>query len=126
MDIRNSTPEEVKTRKMVRRFCEIYIQGMRKLLKLTPPKESPCSTCAFAPRTDTWDGFESTIWGMIQATEKGLPFYCHRNLETVDGDYKRHEDLSKMIPCAGYEAVRHSPELRRVLEDAAIGSELTG
>lgn len=108
-------------RRFVRRFCELYIQKLRELLKKNPPKDSPCSTCAFAPRTDSWEGFDATIWGLIQAVMHRRPFYCHKNMKTVDGEYK--PDLSKAIPCAGYEAIRHCPEAADAIMEAAVESE---
>jgi hypothetical protein len=112
-----------ETRNGVRRFCRLYIEGLRKILKANPPKESPCHSCAFAPKTDSWQGFESTIWHLIQAATGEKPFYCHRNMPRVNGNYK--PDPAKMIPCANYEAIRNRPdELDRVLREAAVDSHL--
>lgn len=108
-------------RRFVRRFCELFIQKLRALLKKNHPKESPCSSCAFAPTTDSWEGFDSTCWHMMQALMHKRPFYCHRNMETVNGEYK--PDPSNLIPCAGYEAVRNCPEALDAIRDAAIESE---
>lgn len=87
------------------------------ILKEYRPNNPPCSTCAFAPRTDDWEGFEATVWGLMQAVTQDRPFYCHRNMETVDGEYKL--DVENMVPCGGYEAIRHLPETKRALMDAA-------
>lgn len=107
--------------RFVRRFCELYIQKLRALLARNLPKDVPCSTCAFAPKTDSWEGFEATIWGLIQAVMHRREFYCHRNMESVDGEYKI--DLTKALPCAGYEAIRHCPEALDAIQEAAVESE---
>jgi hypothetical protein len=110
-------------RAFVRRFCHLYIQKLRAILAKNPPKGNPCDSCAFAPHTDSCDGFESTIWNLIQAMQKGAPFYCHRNLETVNGDYVKKPGLKGMIPCNNYEAIRHCPDVERALKEAAVESE---
>lgn len=109
-------------REFVRRFCLGYIKRLREILKRNPPKNSPCSSCAFAPKTDRWVGFMSTIWHLIQAATNGRPFYCHRNMPKVNGNYR--PDLTKMIPCANYEAIKHcEKEMDEALREAALASE---
>ena len=109
-------------RECVRRFCLEYIRRLREILKRTQPKGSPCSSCAFVIKTDRWVGFMSTIWQLIQAATNGRPFYCHRNMPKVNGNYK--PDPTKMIPCANYEAIKHcEAELDAALREAAVASE---
>lgn len=110
-------------RGFVRRFCQLYIDKLRAILAKNPPKGHPCESCAFAPHTDSWAGFESTIWDLIQAMQKGANFYCHRNLETVDGEYVKKPGLKGMIPCNNYEAIRRCPEVEKALIEAAVESE---
>ena len=109
--------DDEKSRHLATRFCKETIVRLREVLKRNPPKDSPCTTCAFAPRTDDWEGFENTVYGLMQALEKKKPFLCHRNMETVDGEYKL--DLEKAIPCGGYEAIRNRPEALQAIIEAA-------
>lgn len=113
-----STPE----RRFIQRFCQGYIERLREILKRNPPKGSPCASCAFVVKTDRWVGFMSTVWQLIQAATNGRPFYCHRNMPKVNGNYK--PDPAKMIPCANYEAIRHcEKEMDDALREAAVASE---
>jgi hypothetical protein len=107
---------------LVKRFCEGYIRRLRKILKRNPPKDRPCSHCAFNPKTDSEVGFLSTVWSLMQAAMNDRPFFCHRNMPTVDGEYK--PDPTKMIPCANYQAIRHcDKEIDQAMKDAAVESE---
>lgn len=108
-------------REFVRRFCLGYIQRLREILKANPPIGSPCASCAFAPKTDRWVGFMSTIWHLIKAVSDNQPFYCHWNMQRVDGNYK--PDPSNMIPCANYEALKNCPGVKEALKEAALASE---
>lgn len=113
-----NTPE----RRFIHRFCQGYMDRLREILKANPPKDSPCSSCAFVIKTDRWVGFMSTCWQLMQAATGGRPFYCHRNMPKVNGNYK--PDLAKMIPCANYEAIRHcEKEMDQALREAAAESE---
>lgn len=108
---------EKKDREVAHEFCRETIQRLRLLLKKNPPKDPPCSSCAFAPMTDEWDGFEATVYGLMLALEKKKPFLCHRNMETVDGEYKL--DMENAIPCGGFEAIKDQPGWRTAIVEAA-------
>jgi hypothetical protein len=105
----------------VHQFCKGFMDRLRKLLKKNPPKESPCHSCAFAPSTDRWVGFQSTVWELIQAHTNSRPFYCHRNMPTVNGNYR--PDPANMIRCANYDAIEHlSEEIDTAMREAAMES----
>lgn len=109
-----------RKREYVRRFCLEYIRRLREILRRNPPKGTPCASCAFSPKTDRWVGFMSTIWHLIQAVTNGQPFYCHRNMPKVNGNYT--PDPANMIRCANYEAIKDRPEVKGALKEAALAS----
>lgn len=110
-------------RRLIRRFCELFVEKARVLLRATPPRTSPCHSCAFGARSEKWVGFEKTIYNVMQAVQHDRPFYCHRNMKKVDGEYVAPADLAGMIPCANYEAIRGRPEVIEAIEDAATESD---
>ena len=121
-------------RRYVQRFMAPYIAELRQILRRAwpeyerrhPDTRGPCHTCAFNPSTDTWPGFEKTVFGLLETIRKGAPFYCHEHLRTdVDGDY----EWDGMIPptvCRGWEAIAAHPDtagLKRTVVDTT-GQEL--
>ncbi len=80
-------------------------------------REPSCASCALAPATDDWEGFNLTIWNVIRAFLKmgkstvcGGAFMCHQGHEWRDRKF-RLEDLK---PCNSY-LVLHG-----VAEDQAV------
>ena len=81
----------------VKRFMAAYIAELRSILKRAwpnyarrhPDTRGPCHSCAFNPGTDTWTGFEKTVFGLMNAIRKRQPFYCHERLPTdpTSGDW---------------------------------------
>ena len=104
-------------RREVRKFGKAFINGLRQLVKKHPPEKSPCASCAFAPHTDKWDGFLSTMNELVKAVMNEKPFYCHRNMDKSGDEY--HPDWDNMIPCENYEAIRERPEVKEILIKAA-------
>ena len=106
-------------RRYVQAFMASYIAELRAILKRAwpdyerrhPDTRGPCHTCAFNPSTDTWPGFERTVFSLMDAIRKEQPFYCHEHMPT-DADGAWYPDPTLPLPsrCRGYQAIADRPD----------------
>ena len=103
----------------VKRFMVSYIATLRSILKRAWPEYSrrhpdtrgPCHSCAFNPSTDTWTGFEKTVFSLTNAIRKRQPFYCHEHLPTDPTGQWYCDPTMEMPPrCRGWDAIADHPE----------------
>ena len=116
---RHKQTRDRERRAYLRRFLSRYIGELRRMLKRRwpdhvaryPQTRRPCSTCAFNPSTDTWPGFETTVFELLTAIDRGRPFYCHEDLPTNHaGEWCW--DAEKAHLCAGWAVVAIDPATR--------------
>ena len=134
-------------RRRVRTYIDRYFLGYVRILRgvlkrrgIPEGSRSPCHSCAFNPGTDTWEGFDSTVMGLMEClTEGRKPFICHEGLPTrpdgawylpvelmptgwdpKTGKVTWREGVEPPPLCAGFAAVKDDPEAKRA-HIAAIG-----
>lgn len=113
--------ERRKQKIELRAYLESIITRLRKLFKTrsvehfraAPDARRPCHSCAFNPGTDTWQGFDSTVFGLERAILSGTRFFCHENLprDPVTNDWLFDPRVAQ--PCAAYELIKSGPEAAR-------------
>ena len=97
-------------RRYVHQFMATYIAELRQILKRVwpayershPDTRGPCHTCAFNPSTDTWTGFEKTVFKLMDAIRKGQPFHCHEGLmRKANGEWYYNPTALPLTRCRG-------------------------
>lgn len=79
---------------------------LKRLRVKHPNHASPCETCAFRSSTDGFAGFELTVINLCAALADDRTFYCHKDLEIVDGEYMPDP---KAEPCIGWMILQSDP-----------------
>ncbi len=75
-----------------------------------------CATCAFNRKTDSWEGFTATAYGLAWAFAQGKLFMCHSN---QPGHIDNKIDISKLVLCEGFTTLH----TRKFEQAHAIASE---
>lgn len=107
-----------KQMKQVTAILRIFIRKIRAILahseddlKQINKCGTRCATCAFAPETDTYEGFTRTVYALLRALRNtnldmkislDMLFLCHAN---QPGWKEKKYDRSKLKLCGGYEAI---------------------
>jgi len=107
---------------LVDRILKRVIVEFRAILKRVAPAHyerfpnagRPCHSCAFNPSTDGWQGFDTTVNGLLKCVLNDQPFYCHEGIPwkkpiadwTAD-DHRQLRDHKQL--CAGF-AILLEPE----------------
>lgn len=112
----------------VRKILRAFVWELRKILKRVGPgvyrrcpnMRRPCSTCAFNPSTDSWQGADATAFNLHEAISKDQVFYCHENMQKGPGGWDP-STAPELLPCAGWMAIVGEPETRTAFLRAALG-----
>jgi hypothetical protein len=116
----------------VNRILKTLIVELRAILKRVAPAYyarfpnagRPCHSCAFNPSTDSWEGFDTTINGLLKCIHDDRPFYCHEGIpwkkpatEWTPEDFAQFKAHAKL--CSGF-AILLGPEANRDAKTALL------
>jgi hypothetical protein len=140
-----------RKREIVNRTLKAFVVELRAILKRVAPMHyqefpnagRPCHSCAFNPATDNWQGFDTTVNGLMKCVLENQPFYCHENIpwkkpieEWTTEDHRQFKEHAQL--CSGFAillrpdanadakrallkvAKEHGRELREVVESGRL------
>jgi hypothetical protein len=113
--------------RLVRRVLRLFMAELRAILKrrwkehyrLFPGSAKPCRSCAFAPSTDQWKGWDTTAIRLMEAIRDDRPFYCHANMP-YDKKKGWVPDLKNLQICAGWTIIATDPATKSAFMKAVL------
>jgi len=121
-----------RKRALVDRVLKAIIVELRAILKRVAPgyyqrfpnAGRPCHSCAFNPSTDSWQGFDTTVSGLMKSIWEDRPFYCHENIpwkkpvqDWTPEDHRHFKEHARL--CSGF-AILLCPEANREAKNALV------
>jgi len=111
-------------RNALARLRAIFRRRAPGLFEARPEWRRPCHSCAFAPSTDAWQGWDTTVLNLVQALEQGVPFWCHEPLPR-GGPEGWTWEADKARVCMGWAAIVADRGAKLAMVRASVDRELT-
>lgn len=110
-DYREAVREQLRDWDPLKPLRGIIARHYRDRLKEFPDMEPMCKSCAFRDGETRLEAL--SVLNALSAVAKGEPFYCHRDMPVIDGEYMP-QTWDQMNLCVGWTvaAMSQDPEFK--------------